>query len=54
VEIQYPEYFRVKATTVIPYACGIFLHSLRNINNVVDVWGDLIYCIKSGRRLTSR
>ena len=23
MEIQYPEYFRVKATTVIPYACGL-------------------------------
>jgi hypothetical protein len=32
VEIRYPEYHQVKATTVIPYACGIFLFVLRNTN----------------------
>jgi hypothetical protein len=27
MEIQYPKYFRVKATTVIPYTCGLtFVH----------------------------
>ena len=23
MEIQYPKYFRVKATTIIPYGCGL-------------------------------
>jgi hypothetical protein len=33
LEIRYPGYFRVKATTVILYACGIFLFALRNFNS---------------------
>ena len=33
MEIRYPKYFRVKATTVISYACRSFLYALRNTNN---------------------
>jgi hypothetical protein len=34
MEIRYPEYFRVKATTIILYACGSFLKTLRNTNKI--------------------
>jgi len=33
VEIQYPEYFRVKATTVIPYTCGLTSVDIKNTNS---------------------
>ena len=37
MENMIPEYFQVKATTVISCACGFFLFALRNTNTRLSV-----------------
>ena len=52
VKIRYPEYFRMKATTVIPYACGLFLYVLRNTDSLLSgTLGEMVCTLLSNSLL---